>query len=188
MGSWVARHLPSGAKKQVGGWLISIGVGADLSLVLVGSGSAKTGALVGFQVAIVAGCAWLLWGLLQGRQEGAAAALERRDQAMAAHHKDLSEYAHTMKLLLGQRETPWRTTPVYYQFQEHFPELVGPVNVWLKMVKAEQSPYFRADPQWRQTRTRAELEVGEIARGRITGRCSRCVEIDGQPQGTGGQG
>lgn len=170
----------SGLEIGVGASAFGLGAGADLSLALLVGGPERVIALVAFQVAMVAGVGLLALGVRSRRREVTRTRLARRTEEMAAHHRDLADYAHTMKLLLGQRETPWRTSAVYYQWQQHFPELIEPVNAWLKMVRAEQSNYFRAGPEWRQERAKAELGIQAIATGHIRGTCDRCREIEGE--------
>lgn len=177
-GRWRVGVRRSGVETGLGAALFGLGAGADLSLALLVSGPERVVALVGFQGAIIGGLVLVVLGIRSRGKEALAADAARRTQEMAAHHKDLADYAHDMQLRLGQTQTPWRTTPVYYQFQEHFPDLTGPVNAWLKMVRGQQSAYFRATPQWQQLRAQGEMGVQAVSTGHIRGSCSRCREIE----------
>ena len=167
MGGYFANRWVAGADFVMG----AVGV----ALVFIG------GAAVARDVgaALLLAClAMLVIGFFDWRREGLAVAKGRLNLDLDGHYADLAAFATQMQLFLAQADTPWRYGPRCDQFQEHFPDLVQPVNSWLRMARNERnSRYFAPDPKWLQLRAKGVLGVQAVAAGQMRGECARCRAI-----------
>lgn len=128
---------------------------------------------------LLSGCpVMLVVGYFDWRREGLAAAASRMSLDFDSHHADLSSFATQMQLFLAQAETPWRSGPRCDQFQEHFPDLVEPVNAWLAVARSQRNNrYFAPSPAWLQRQAQGKLGVQSVATGHMRGECACCRAI-----------
>lgn len=151
-----------------------------VGLLFVFLGGAAIARAVGEALLLVC-LVMLVIGVFDWRRDGLAAARARLNLDLDGHYNDLAAFATQMQLFLAQADTPWRSGARCDQFQEHFPELVEPVNQWLKMARSQRnSQYFAPDPNWARVRAQAELGVRSVASGNVHGECARCRAIRGE--------